>query len=151
FILGSCGLSSQLDSLWRKVNELRGLRKSHSSSTLESSKQDLIASIRKRQLIKYADFLLDRLEIDADYAGLRDAEPTVLLERFRGKFIPLPFYLKESAEILDEIFTKLALRVNRGIRVGITRDELQDLIITELARAKKGPASVVYFHGWIRQ
>src|ERR1051325_3377075 len=37
FILGCCGLAPQLESLWRKIKELRGLRKAHNDKTLEST------------------------------------------------------------------------------------------------------------------
>jgi hypothetical protein len=73
------------------------------------------------------------------------------MERFRGTFIQIPLYRGESHEVLDRLFGRLMIQINRAIRVGITREEIEAVIKAELAAATKGRAIVVYLHGWARQ
>lgn len=151
FILACCGLAPKLASLWRQVLELRGLRRSYGDGALEATKQELLRRSAKLGLGSYGDLLLGKVEIDHETAGLRETEPRVLMERFRGNFITLSLYHNEEPAVLDRLFTQLTFRVNKAIRVGITRDELVKLIRAELAGATKGGRTVVYLHGWARQ
>lgn len=151
FILGCCGLAGSLASVWGLIKEFRGARKSHSELALAATRKELLARLARHKLSTYADLLLDRLEIDFENPGLRDSEPRVLMERFRGVFIQIPLYRGEGHEVLDRLFDRLMVQTNRAIRVGITREDLEAVITAELAAATKGPAIVVHLHGWTRQ
>ena len=61
------------------------------------------------------------------------------------------FYKGETAELIDKLFNALSVIVTKKTRVGITKIELEELIRSELVSVKKGPATVVYLHGWIQQ
>jgi hypothetical protein len=151
FILASCGLAPELASLWRQILELRGLRKSHGESALEATKQELLRRSARLGLGSYGDLLLSKVKIDHETTKLRETEPQILIERFRGNFITLSLYHNEGPAVLDQLFTQLMFRVNKAIRVGLTRDELVKLIRAELAGAIRGGRTVVYLHGWARQ
>ena len=151
FILGCCGLAPKLASLWSQIKEFRGARKSHSEAALRATREELLALLAKHRLSAYADLLLDKVEIDYETPGLRGPESRVLMERFRGAFVRIPLYRGEHHEILDRLFGRLMVVTNRAIRVGITREELETVIRTELAAATKGRAVIVHLHGWVRQ
>lgn len=151
FILGCTGLASNLASLSKLIQEFRGAGKTHSEAALLATRKDLQDVIVKLKLADWADFIIDRVEIDHENPGLSDTEPAVLMERFRGKFITVPLYHHEEPAVLDQLFMRLMVPINRAIRTGITREKILRLIEEELATATKGPATVVYLHGWARQ
>lgn len=148
FVLGCCGIGQDIAALWRRILEFRGASKSLSEGQLKTTKRLIIAECRRLGISNFTDLMFEKLTIDADHADLRGGPAPALAERFRGKFIRLALYRNEAASVIDELLTKLALLVNQSIRVGITRPELERLIISELAKSAKGPAFVVYLHGW---
>jgi hypothetical protein len=150
-VLGCCGLDTKVDSLWRKIREFRQVKSIYSNSELEESQNDLVKAVGALGLSDYSSLLLDKIEIDCDHPELRSGSTTALAERFRGKFIKLPYYRSGDAEFLDDLVTKLALMVSSSIRKPLTRLAIEDLIIQELGRVRKGQAKVVYFHGWVKQ
>jgi SMODS-associated and fused to various effectors sensor domain len=151
FVLGCCGLASKVRALWAKIQEFRGARKTYSEAALASTKVQLLSDFKKLGLSDHADLLLDVIEIDYENPGLHDADARMLKERFRGLFMALPLYRGEAAAALDRLFEGLLVRVNKAVRTGISRDEVERLIGTELAAAVKGRAVVVHLHGWTRQ
>jgi hypothetical protein len=151
FTLGCCGLAAKLRSLWQRIVEFRSARTVHSAPALAATRDELLADLAKHKLAAHAELLLNQVEIDYETAGLRDVEPQVLRERFRGSFISLQVYRNQPAALIDRVFTALMVSVNKGIRRGISREELESMIGAELSAATKGRAVVVYLHGWIRQ
>jgi hypothetical protein len=151
FILGCTGLAPNVASLWKLIKEFRGARKIHPEIALGATRKDLEAQIVKLKLADWADLIIDRVEIDHENPALRDTEPSALMERFRGRFITLPLYHHEEPAVLDRLFMGLMVPINKAIRLGITREEIRHLVEDELATATKGPATVVYLHGWLRQ
>lgn len=151
FVLGCCGLDRRTAAMWRRIKEFRGARKSHSDAALGPTRRELVALFAKHKLSAFADLLVDKVEIDYENPGLRDTDPGLLMERFRGSFIRIPLYGNEGHEVLDRLFERLMVQVNRSIRVGISRAELEAMIKMELAASVKGRAVVVHLHGWARQ
>ncbi|MGH9463748.1 MAG: SAVED domain-containing protein, partial [Vicinamibacteria bacterium] len=151
FVLGCCGLAPKVRALWPKIQELRGAQKTHSDAALEGTRAELLGDLRKLGVSAHADLLLDAVEIDYETPGLRAPDARTLKERFRGAFMVLPFYRGEDAAVLDRLFEGLMIRVNKAVRIGISREDVEGLITTELAAAVKGRAVVVYLHGWARQ
>ncbi len=138
-------------SLWRLIREFRGANKTHPKAALQPTRNDLTSELVKLKLADWTDLLINRCEIDHESPELRDSMPATLMERFRGRFITLPLYHQEEPAVLDRLFMQLMILINRAIRAGITREEVFHLIEAELATATKGPAAVVYLHGWTRQ
>ena len=151
FVLGCCGLERALASIWRKITEYRGALKSHSEAALEPSKTELLTQLAKHKLSLFEDLLFQRVVIESEAPGLPDSEACALKERFRGSFILLPLFHNEPGSVLDSLFDRLLGRIKFAIRDGISRQELEAIIATELAGATKGGAHVVYLHGWARQ
>lgn len=151
FILGCIGLAPSLVSLWRIVKEYRETKLIYSTKILGSTLIDLNEKVDKLNLSNWADLIVELLEIDVVDNTLSDTEMTFHMERFRAKFIGSPFYHQEDLGAVDRLFLQLAVRVNKGARVGFTREGITHLIEKEFASAVKGPAIVVYLHGWVRQ
>jgi hypothetical protein len=150
-ILACTGLAPDLTSVWRLIEEFRGAKTVYSGAALGATRADLKAQIEKLKLTDWADLMIDKVEIDHENPWLRGTEPAALVERFRGKFITLPLYHGEESPVLDRLFLQLVVPINKTIRRGISREEILHLIEDELATATKGPATVVYLHGWARQ
>jgi hypothetical protein len=151
FVLSCCGLAPKVLALWAKVEEFRGARKAHSDAALAGTRADLLGELRKLGLSAHDDLLLDAVEIDYETPGLRASNARMLKERFRGAFMTLPRYRGEDAAVLDRLFERLMVRVNKAVRSGISREDVEGLIATELSAAVKGCAIVVHLHGWARQ
>lgn len=151
FVLGCCGLAPKVRALWAKIQGLRGARKTHSDAALGSTKAELLRELKKHGISDHVELLLDAVEIDYENPGLHDADARMLKERFRGAFMMLPLYRGEAAAILDRLFEGLMVRVNKAVRNGISRADVEGLIRTELAVVVKGRAVVVHLHGWTRQ
>lgn len=150
-VLGCCGLVPKANSLWRKIQEFRRVNSTYSKRELQESKTDLVKAIDELGLSDYSGLLLDKIMVDCDHPELREGSPSALAERFRGKFIKLPYYRNGDAGILDDLVTKLAFMVSTSIREPLTRHAIEDLIILELGKARKGQAKIVYLHGWVKQ
>ena len=150
-ILGCCGLIPDIGSLYRKIREFRELQKSNPIEALCRERADIVDRIAKLGLADHTDMVLDRLEVEETHPGLRDTDPAILMDIFRGRFVRLPSYGGEDHSIIDEVFKELALWVNKGIRVTVTRSKLEKVIAAGLANARKGSATVVYLHVWQRQ
>lgn len=151
FVLGCCGLAPKVRALWAKIQEFRGARKTYSEAALASTKADLLSDFKKLRLSDHAELLLNVVEVDQENPDLREADARTLKERFRGAFMALPLYRGEGAAVLDRLFERLMVRVNKAVRNGISRQDVEGLIKAELAAAIKGPATVVHLHGWARQ
>lgn len=151
FVLGCCGLAPQAAKLWRQIVEFRGARKTHGDGALAATRAEIGTAFAKHKLAAYEDLLLGGIEIDDETSGLNSVDPRALRLRFRGAMMELPFYRNQSHEVIDRLFDRLTVRVNKAIRDGIARAELEGLVRSELAAAKKGEAAVVHLHGWVRQ
>lgn len=151
FILACAGLAVRLVSLWQLVQEYRGARRTYSESELDFSRRDLEARIDQLELGEFADLIIDQVDLEHEIPRLRDGNHIDLMERFRGRFIQLPHFHGEPPEVLDRLFLQLAFRVNKAVRVGLTRSEIELMVKEELASATIGQATVVYLHGWARQ
>jgi len=151
FVLGCCGLAPQVAKLWRQIVEFRGARKTHGDGALAATRAEIGTALVKHKLAAYEDLLLGSMEIDDEIGGLNSVDPRALRLRFRGAMMELPFYRNQSHEVIDRLFDRLTVRVNNAIRDGISREELEGLVRSELAAARRSEAVVVHLHGWVRQ
>jgi len=151
FFIGCCGLDKEIKSLWQMVLEYRRSKSAMTEEQLNSTRVELCKKIAELELSDYQDLLLSPLHIEYGHQGMQENDIPALKDIFLSAFVRSKFYKGENHEIIDKVFTSLALIVNKKIRIGVTKTELESLIRTELVNAKKGPATVVYLHGWIKQ
>lgn len=151
FFIGCCGISKSVKSLWQMIKEYRGLQKGMTDQQLETTKSELSNKIVGLGLGEYTDLLMTSVNIEHGYQGMRDGDIPAMQNSFLGVFARTKLYSHEGAGIIDKVFTSLSLVVNKNIRKPITKQELEETIRSELVTAKKGPATVVYLHGWISQ
>lgn len=151
FIIACLGASDDIKSLWQKIKEYRDLLTGMTSQLLETTKPEILSKIKALGLEEYADMLMTSVNIEYGFQGMRDSDIPLMQNNFIGVFKRTKLSGQESPEVIDRLFTALSLIVNKKIRVPITKQELEEVVRTELATAKKGPAVVVYLHGWIIQ
>lgn len=151
FIIGCFGANDDIKSLWEQVKEYRHLAKGMTDAQLAATKTNLVGKINSLGFGEYVDMIMKSLDIEYGFQGMRDNDISIMQNNFIGTFKRTKLSGQEEPEVVDRLFTALSLIVNKKIRTVITRQELEEIIRTELATAKKGPAIVVYLHGWINQ
>src|SRR5262245_55201601 len=64
YVLACCGLSPQLESVWRLVREFRGAAKTHPAASLATSRAKIEAALNRLKCAKWSAFVIDQLEIE---------------------------------------------------------------------------------------
>lgn len=151
FIIGCFGANGDTKSLWEQIKEYRSLAKGMTAGQLETTKNSLVDKINSYGLGEYVDMIMTSLDIEYGFQGMRDSDIPIMQNNFIGVFKRTNLSGQEGPDIIDKVFMALSLIVNKKIRTPVTKQELEENIRTELVAAKKGPATVVYLHGWINQ
>lgn len=151
FIIGCFGADNDIKSLWEQIKEYRNLTKGMTDTQLETTKSSLIDKINSLGFGEHTDMIMKSLDIEYGFQGMRDSDISIMQNNFIGTFKRTKLSGQEGPEVIDRLFTALSLVVNKKIRTVVTKHELEEIVRTELATAKKGPAAVVYLHGWINQ
>lgn len=149
--IACCGVSEDVKSLWQMIKEYRNLATGMTAQQLDTTKSDLIKKIDALGLREYEDILMTSVNIEYGFQGMRDSDIPMMQNSFIGAFKRTKLSGQEEVDIIDRVFTAISLIVNKKIRIPITKQELEEIIRSELVTAKKGPATVVYLHGWINQ
>lgn len=151
FFIACCGANDEIKSLWQMIKDYRGLRKGMTEQQLTATKSELTAKINALGLGEYTDMLLASVNVEYCFQGMRDSDIPSMQNSFIGVFKRTNLSGQESADVIDRVFTALSLVVNKKMRAPLTKQELEEIIRSELVTAKKGPATIVYLHGWINQ
>lgn len=149
--IACCGASDDVKSLWQMVKDYRDLRKGMTEQQLMSTKSELNAKVDILGLGEYTDMLIALVNVEYGFQGMRDSDIPSMQNNFIGAFKRTNLSGHETADVIDKVFTALSLVVNKKIRTALTKQELEEIIRSELVTAKKGTASIIYLHGWVNQ